>query len=140
MASSEYLDEVESRLLSFIETRRDFHTGRWVVDICEELLGAADNGPRPQTDDEYDVVLVRSRIGLPPLAQGLGPRFAVRAHREIVVKSRAWAGVPWFHSEEAAIRRMRAWIYENRPDIVSWCHTDTREAIAYRRREEAHEA
>lgn len=134
MADQEYINEVESRLLSYIETRRDPTTGLWVVELMTELLGYDDKGPLPMTDDIYETQVVKYRIGLPGSDPSY-PKFGVRTGRILVRKERAWAGVPRFKTEDAAISKMRGWIYSNRPDIVNICHGETREAIAYRRRQ-----
>jgi len=136
MSVTQYHPEVQDRLFAFAEIVRDESSGKWMAYLSPYMLGQLDKGPLPPGQ------LVRlnpSTTELEVENDALLDAFE-RGEKPSLGFSEAWAARPYFHSWEAARKKILWWLNEYRKDLVDACIDETRQAIAYRARLGAHNA
>lgn len=121
-------EEVQDRLFTFAEITFDPKQRKWSAFINPYMLQGFAREPLPPGQIIH---LNPSTTELE--VENLLDAFAggERAHFE---GEDMWAARPYFHSWEAAQRKIMWWLNENRPDLVDACINETRRAIAYRAR------
>lgn len=129
-------EEVQARLFTFAEIAFDQKKRKWSAFINPYMLQGFAQEPLPPGQIIH---LNPSTVELEVENEGLLDAFAKgeRAHFE---GEDMWAARPYFHSWEAAQRKIMWWLNEKRSDLVDACIDETRQAIAYRARTKADEA